>query len=44
MQENILKTSFVFQIRFVWALVSKPYARIRMETGGATRSEQPHEL
>ena len=21
-----------------------PYARIRMETGGATRSEQPHDL
>ena len=44
MHENILKTSIVFQIHFVWALVFIPYARIRMETGGATRSEQPHDL
>ena len=36
MHENIMKTSNVFQIHFVWALVSIPYARIRKETGGAT--------
>ena len=44
MRENILITSIVFQIHFVWALVSIAYARIRMETGGATQSEQPHDL
>ena len=44
MHENISKTTFVFQIHFVWALVSIPYARIRMETGGVTWFEQPHDL
>ena len=29
---------------YLWALVSIPYARIRMETGGATRSELPHDF
>ncbi len=44
MYENISKTSLVFQIHFVWALVSIPYARIHMEMEGVTRSELPHDF
>ena len=44
MHEKHFETSIVFQIHFVWALVSIPYARIRMEMGGANWSEQLHDL
>ena len=33
-----------FQNIFFGPWCPYPYARIRMETGGATRSEQPHDL
>ena len=42
---SCFKMSFKISLKiFFWAPVSKPYACIRMEMGGATRSEQPHDL